>query len=284
MGFSYFRQMEHLQPNQPIGIFDSGIGGLTVAKAIHDHLPNEQLLYFGDTAHLPYGDKSPEAILHYAESITQYLLDKGCKMVVIACNTASAVAHEHLQFKFGDQIPVINVIDPVVKATLKLPAVKRIGVIGTKGTIQSNTYEKRIRSMAAELQVASLATPLLVPMIEEGYFDNQISHTIIEAYLNYPDFLHIDALLLGCTHYPLIKTAIESHLQGKVPVMDSTDVVAQSVQQRLQRFGLLHEGPTSPHHFMVSDYTHSFEQTARLFFQEDISLEHVPIWDQIESH
>lgn len=284
MGFSYFRPMEHLQSHQPIGIFDSGIGGLTVAKAIHDHLPHEQLLYFGDTAHLPYGDKSPEAILHYAESITQYLIDKGSKMVVIACNTASAVAHEHLQFRFGDQIPIINVIDPVVKATLKTRGLQRVGVIGTKGTIQSNTYEKRIRSLQQQVQVASLATPLLVPMIEEGYFDNQISHTIIEAYLNYPDFQHIEALILGCTHYPLIKSVIEDHLQGKIKVMDSTDVVAEAVHQRLQRFGLLHPSKPAPHHFMVSDYTHSFEQTARLFFQEDITLEHVPIWDQADSH
>lgn len=276
--------MEHLQSHQPIGIFDSGIGGLTVAKAIHEHLPNEQLLYFGDTAHLPYGDKSPEAILYYAETITQFLIERGSKMVVVACNTASAVAYEHLQFRFGDQIPIINVIDPVVKATLQIEGLQRVGVIGTKGTIQSNTYEKRIRSLQAHVQVASLATPLLVPMIEEGYFDNQISHTIIEAYLNYPDFQQIEALILGCTHYPLIKSVIESHLQGRIKVMDSTEVVAGAVQQRLQRFGLLFQQKPNPHHFLVSDYTHSFEQTARLFFQEDITLEHVNIWDQAESH
>ncbi len=271
--------MDHLQSAQPIGIFDSGIGGLTVAKAILQRLPQEQLLYFGDTAHLPYGDKSPDAILHYSETITRYLMDKGAKMIVIACNTASSVAYEHLQFKYGDQVMIVNVIDPVVKATLADPMVRNIGIIGTKGTIQSNAYERRITTMRDKVQVHSLATPLLVPMIEEGYFDNQISHTIIEAYLNYPDFSNIDALILGCTHYPLIRPAIEAHLRGRAVVMDSTTVVADAVARQLSRFGLLAEKPAGPHHFMVSDYTRSFEQTARLFFGDDITLEHTPIWD-----
>ncbi len=271
--------MDHLQPAQPIGIFDSGIGGLTVAKAILHRLPQEQLLYFGDTAHLPYGDKSPDAILHYSETITRYLMDKGAKMIVIACNTASSVAYEHLQFKYGDQVMIVNVIDPVVKATLADPTVRNIGIIGTKGTIQSNAYERRITTMRDKVQVHSLATPLLVPMIEEGYFDNQISHTIIEAYLNYPDFNNIDALILGCTHYPLIRPAIEAHLCGRAVVMDSTTVVAEAVARQLGRFGLLAEKQAGPHHFMVSDYTRSFEQTARLFFGDDITLEHTPIWE-----
>lgn len=278
VGFSYFRSMDQLQAHQPIGIFDSGIGGLTVAKAIHDVLPNEQLLYLGDTAHLPYGDKSPEAILQYAHTITGLLIDRGCKMVVVACNTASAIAFPQLAESYGHKIPLINVIDPVVKATLQHHP-SHVGVIGTKGTIKSNTYEKRLQANQPAISVASLATPLLVPMIEEGYFDNKISHTIIEAYLKYPDFQSIDALILGCTHYPLIKDAIARHLAPGVRIMDSTHVVAETVAHTLAAEQLLHTGTPAPHHFMVSDYTHSFEQTARLFFREAITLEHLPIWD-----
>lgn len=283
-GLSYFHTMRAHHRQQPIGIFDSGIGGLTVAKAIHDLLPQEQLLYFGDTAHLPYGDKSPEAILQYADAITAFMLKNNCKMVVIACNTASAIAHKKLIAAYGERVPVLDVIDPVVKATLAQPRHQRIGVIGTKATIRSNTYEKKIHALNPAVQVSSLATPLLVPMIEEGYFDNKISHTIIEAYLNYPDFQQIDALILGCTHYPLIKPAIASHYHHKVPVMDSTTVVAEAVHQTLQSLDLLSGQKIDRHRFLVSDYTRSFEQTARMFFQESIHLEHYPIWEQERNH
>jgi glutamate racemase len=272
--------MKHLNAAAPIGVFDSGIGGLTVADGISRLLPSERLLYFGDTAHLPYGDKSPESILHYSETITEYLIGRGCKMVVIACNTASSIAYEHLQFKYGDQVLMVNVIDPVVKATVRQAGVRHVGVIGTKGTIQSNAYEKRIQTMAPGIKVSSLATPLLVPMIEEGYYNSSISRTIIDAYLNYPDFGDIQAMILGCTHYPLIKQEIAAFFEGKAIVMDSVEVVAKYVQQMLERFGLLSTKQDGGHHFLVSDFTESFEKTTRIFFREAITLEHLPIWEQ----
>jgi glutamate racemase len=267
-------------PNQPIGIFDSGIGGLTVAHAILKHLPEEQIIYFGDTAHLPYGDKSPGAVSHYADIITEYLIAKKCKMIVIACNTASSVAFSHLVEKFGSQVILMNVIEPVVEAAVQYNNVHHIGVIGTKGTIQSNTYEKMINKLNNNIKVSSLSTPLLVPMIEEGFFNNNISHSIIQAYLNYPDFQDINALILGCTHYPLIKKEIESILGPDRIVYDSTDVMAKAIKKKLAKNNLLSPEQPAGHHFIVSDYTHSFEETTRLFFGKEIHLESDPIWDK----
>src|SRR4051812_13453440 len=151
--------------NDPIGIFDSGIGGLTVANAIQKVLPNESLIYFGDTAHLPYGDKSPDSIKYYAIRITQFLLERKAKMIVIACNTASSVAYDTVKDFVGGKVPVINVIDPVVSIVLDRDNINKIGVIGTKGTIKSDIYAKKIKAKSKKVEVSSLATPLLAPMI-----------------------------------------------------------------------------------------------------------------------
>ena len=167
----------------PIGIFDSGIGGLTVANAIRKILPNEQLIYFGDTAHMPYGDKSPEAVKFYSLKIAKFLLDKKCKMIVIACNTASAHAFHELVHFLGERIPIINVIDPVVDLMVQKGNAQKIGVIGTKSTIRSDIYAKKFKAANPDIQVSSLATPLLAPMIEEGFFNNNISKTVINSYL-----------------------------------------------------------------------------------------------------
>lgn len=268
-----------MRANRPIGIFDSGIGGLTVAKALMKLLPNEQIIYFGDTAHLPYGDKSPEAIIHYSVEITKNLIGRDCKLIILACNTASSVAYNHINAVFGSKTPIINVIDPVVQSALENHRIRHIGIIGTKGTIRSNTYENRINAIQPEIKVSSLATPLLVPMIEEGYFDNSISHAIIEAYLNYPDFNDIDALILGCTHYPLIKKEIGQLLKNGTVIVDSTDAIASYTKAILSSKGLLGNRSNNPHHFLVSDFTESFENTTRLFFKEAVHLEHYPIWD-----
>ena len=196
-------------PQQPIGIFDSGIGGMTVAQAIKKALPNEHFIYFGDTAHLPYGDKSPESIRHYAARITQFLLEKKCKAIVIACNTASAHAFKIVQDIAGPSVPVINVIDPVADYVSAHFHKKRIGVMGTKGTIASRVYVVRIEKRNKSLKVISNATPLLASMIEEGFYNNKISQTIINSYLSKPNFKNIDALILACTHYPLIRKDVD---------------------------------------------------------------------------
>lgn len=256
----------------PIGIFDSGIGGLTVAGAIHRILPNEQLIYFGDTAHLPYGDKSPEAIKSYSLNIGRFLLSQNCKMIVIACNTASSHAYQELVKEIGNQVPIINVIDPVVDTLVQTKKYHNIGVIGTKSTIQSGLYASKIHQIDPGIKVSSLATPLLAPMIEEGFFDNNISHTVIQSYLSSPKLKGIDSLVLACTHYPLIKTEISEYYHGNVDIINTAEIVAEYVKDQLELLQLLNSGQPKSHRFYVSDYTKSFEKSTRLFFGEKISL------------
>ncbi len=270
--------MEKQHPkHQPIGVFDSGIGGLTVANAIIRHLPNEQLLYFGDSAHLPYGDKSADAIRYYCLKIVKFLLDKQCKMIVIACNSASSAAYPLLIDFFAGQTLFVNVVDPLVEAVVGRQF-KKIGVIATKATIHSDTYRLKLIEQQPKLEVASLATPLLAPMIEEGYFHNQISKVIIDNYLSDPSLKDIDALLLACTHYPLIRPHIEQYFGERVQVFDSTDVVAKKVKQKLEKEDLLNDQASPPHRFFVSDYTPAFEETTRIFYRQRVQLEHCPLW------
>ncbi|HXH98932.1 MAG TPA: glutamate racemase [Sphingobacteriaceae bacterium] len=267
----------------PLGIFDSGIGGLTVAGAINKILPKEQLIYFGDTAHLPYGDKSPEAIKYYSLKIGKLLLDKKCKMIIIACNTASSHAYHDLVNFLGDKVPIVNVIDPVVDAIGKSGHYKKIGVIATKSTIKSDIYAKKLKAAVPAIEVASLATPLLVPMIEEGFFNNNISKTIIHSYLSSPRLKKIDSLILACTHFPLIKPEINSFYNGKVDIVNTAELVAGYVHDQLKAHNLLNTGVRKKHQFYVSDLTESFQNSTRLFFEEKIHLKHMPIWDNEES-
>lgn len=265
---------------RPIGIFDSGIGGLTVASAIKKLLPHESFIYFGDTAHLPYGDKSPESIRHYVARITSYLLARKCKAIVIACNTASAHALKTVLDICGPRIPVINVIDPVAYYTAQHFQHCKIGVIGTKGTIQSRIYVNRIEKLNTSLKVISNATPLLAPMIEEGFFNNSISQTVINSYLSKKSFSSIQALILGCTHYPLIRKEVDNYYENKVEIIDSSKVVAQEVKSILLERNLLATADSmAEYSFYVSDFTESFERSTKTFFREKIKLEEARIWD-----
>ncbi|MES3019633.1 MAG: glutamate racemase [Bacteroidota bacterium] len=263
----------------PIGIFDSGIGGLTVANAIRKILPDEQLIYFGDTAHMPYGEKSPEAIKFYSLKIAKFLLDKNCKVIVIACNTASSHAFHELIHFLGDRVPIINVIDPVVNMMVQKGEDNKIGVIGTKSTIRSDIYARKFKEANPDINVSSLATPLLAPMIEEGFFDNNISKTVINSYLSSSKLKKIDSLILACTHYPLIKSEISSFYKGKVHIVNTAEIVAQHVKDRLSELKLLNDQPAKKHQFFVSDYTPSFAKSTRLFFGEKINLTLKSIWD-----
>jgi len=261
----------------PIGIFDSGIGGLTVAHAITHYLPNEQLIYFGDTAHLPYGDKAPSSILEYAKIISRFLIDKGCKMVVIACNTASSIAYKEVKELAGD-IPVINVIDPVVEVVVNEKKANKVGIIGTRATINSGEYRNRINKLNPDIKVSSMATPLLVPLIEEHIMDDVIGQMVISKYLSQPQLKDIDSLILGCTHYPLVKKSIENYYKGKVDVIDSADIVGKYVSKYLKSSNLLSDTPPAEHDFYVSDFTESFEANTRNFFGQDIHLKQVDFW------
>ena len=262
---------------QPIGIFDSGIGGLTVANAIQNALPYESLVYFGDTAHLPYGDKSPDSIKYYSIRIAQFLLEKNCKMIVIACNTASSIAFETVKDFVGGKVPVIDVISPVVDFVASEKSIHKIGVIGTKGTIKSDIYAKKIKAVSKK-EVASLATPLLAPMIEEGFFNNKISRSIIASYLSSGKLKKVDALILACTHYPLIRPEVEEYYQHKVKIIDTAGVVANAVKQLLKDKKLISKKKEAIHHFYVSDFTKSFEESTRYFFKNKIHLEKLDFW------
>ena len=264
---------------QPIGIFDSGIGGLTVANAVSKLLPNEQLIYFGDTAHLPYGDKSNELIRSYATSITDFLLtQKNCKAVVIACNTASAAAYEVLRDKYKGKVPVINVIDPMIEAVIADDTVKSVGVIATKTTISSGVYHEKFSRRKPSLRYTELATPLLASMIEEGFYNNNISNAILEQYLSNNALKDIDALVLACTHYPLIKNEINTYFQSQVKIFDSAEVVARKLAWVLEKESLLSNQKNTDDVFYVSDYTESFEKTTQIFWGKKIQLEKLDIW------
>ena len=266
--------------DKPIGIFDSGIGGLTIASSISLLLPGEDLIFFGDTAHLPYGNKSAKAVKHYSEKITELLLKRNCKIILIACNTASAVAYQTVQKQFGDDTVIVNVIDPVVDFAINDSDSKVIGIIGTKRTIASRSYPKRIKELAPEKEAKSMATPLLAQMIEEGFFNNNISKAIIKDYLSRKALEGIDTLILGCTHYPLIKKEIEAYYKGKVRVLDSTDIVAHEVEKILKRYDIKNESDKkAERHFYVSDLTSSFQETTKIFFKEEAPLKEFPLWD-----
>ncbi|NML65018.1 glutamate racemase [Hymenobacter sp. RP-2-7] len=266
---------------RPIGIFDSGIGGLTVARAVAQRLPHERLVYFGDTAHLPYGEKSTAAIQAYSVKICDVLLRQHCKLILIACNSASAAAYELVREYVGSKALVVGMIDPVSQYVGQHYAGRPVGLIGTKQTVGSNSYRKKIDQLDRGVDLHALATPLLVTMIEEGHFENRISEVIIRDYLEHPALQGIDALLLACTHFPLIKAEIEAYYQGQVAVLDPSDVVAATVAEALaQRELLAPAAPTPPrHHFYVSDFTRSFEESTRIFFGQEVQLEHYPLWE-----
>jgi glutamate racemase len=264
--------------SQPIGIFDSGIGGLTVAHALVRHLPKENIVYFGDTAHLPYGDKSATVIQAYAIKIAQILLQQNCKLILIACNSASAAAYDLVKEYVGDKALVMNVIDPMVEHLQGTHANKRVGLIGTRQTVNSHIYKKKIDGLNNGIILSSFATNLLAAAIEE-FGNHHIIDTLLETYLKHPDLQNIDSLVLACTHYPIIKDKITKYYGKPVELIDSSDTVAVAVKSLLESHKMLNANGSSNKHFYVSDYTESFAANAKLFFGDDIKLEHYPLGD-----
>lgn len=266
--------------SQPIGIFDSGIGGLTVANAVTKLLPDESIVYFGDTAHAPWGDKSAAAIQAYSIKICDMLLKQHCKLILIACNSASAVAYELVKEYVGRKAIVMDVINPMIDYLAKHYIDKTIGLIGTKQTVNSNIYRKKLDELGINIRLNTLATPLLVPLIEEGFADQVIMTDAIKSYLSESSLHDLDALVLGCTHYPLIKQSIEQFFKNKTIIIDSTDIVAEVVKNLLRERGLLSSPPgLSKKKFYVSDYTPAFSALAHLFFKMPILLERYPLWE-----
>jgi glutamate racemase len=266
-----------LKANQPIGIFDSGIGGLTVAKALVESLPNESIIYFGDTAHLPYGNKSVHAIQGYTKKITDFLLAKGVKLILIACNSASAAAYEMLQDYVGSKALLVDVVDPVVKSLSESYTGKRVGLIATKLTVESAVYHHRLHKLQAVIDLCALATPLLVPIIEEGFFAHELMDVALSEYLSNPKLRDIEALVLGCTHYPVVKNKIADFYQNKVDIIDTSRIVAARVKDILKDKKLLSQAP-SKRNFYVSDYTENFAHMAKMFFGDDVEIEALDIF------
>lgn len=271
-----------MKSNQPIGIFDSGIGGLTVAKAVKEILPNETLIYFGDTAHLPYGDKSTAAIQAYSVRIAEMLLKEKCKVILIACNSASSAAYDLVTEYVGKRAKVFDVINPTVDFIRENHENDKVGLIGTKQTVNTGVYAEKIGSLNQNIEFSALATPLLVPMIEEGIHDDQISTDLISRYLSDPTLDGISSLILGCTHYPIIKKQIAEFYQRdnqKIEIIDSAETVAKALKSFLDYQQLLSNKKGNEDKFLVSDFTSSFETTTKTFFGEEVHLERIPIWD-----
>jgi len=262
---------------QPVGIFDSGVGGLTVAHAIKQILPGESLVYFGDTAHLPYGDKSAELIKYYSRKITEFLLDHNSKVILVACNSASSSAFDSLKKEFEGKVILLDVINPVVEY-LSTRNFNKIGVIGTKRTIISGTYETKVKEKSPATTVVSLATPLLVPMIEEGFIFDDISNAILRTYLSDLTLTGIQALILGCTHYPIIKNQISKIFNFNVEVVDSARLVSVILKDTLEKNNLLNDSGKVKDQFYISDYTPYFEKIAKMFFEGEINLQKADIW------
>lgn len=270
-----------MQANQPIGIFDSGIGGLTVARAVKDLLPNETIVYFGDTAHLPYGDKSASTIQAYSVKIADVLLQHTCKVILIACNSASSAAYELIRDYCGSRAKVFDVINPMIERVRDEFQHEHIGLIGTKQTVGAGVYASKIKALKEDVRFSALATPLLVPMIEEGFFENKISREIISQYLSAEELSRVETLILGCTHYPIIKAElakVANALGHPMKLVDSAETVAHALKDYLSAADLL-SGQAREDHFLVSDFTPSFSRAARLFFGEKIRLDSYRLWE-----
>jgi glutamate racemase len=225
-----------MDDSRPIGVFDSGIGGLTVVKALQETVPNENIFYLGDTARVPYGSKSADTVGRYSLEMADLLIQENAKVVVVACNTASSVALPRLKKNLS--VPVIGVIEPGARAAVAATRNRHIGVIGTRATIGSGSYEKALRALDVDLQVSSQACPLLVPLIEEGLFDDEVTDRVIARYLEPMVTDGIDTLVLGCTHYPLLTDAITRFLGTKVTLVDSAKNCASAVRDMLDRQSL----------------------------------------------
>jgi glutamate racemase len=251
-----------------IGVFDSGIGGLTVLHQIIETLPRENTIYLGDTARAPYGTKSVETVLRYSFENSQFLVDKDVKIVVVACNTSTAIALDRLQDTLT--IPVVGVIEPGVRRAVKSTKNKRIGVIGTEATIQSGAYTRALKAADAKIEVYSRACPLFVPLVEEGWTDNAVVEMTVQAYLGSLKQSGIDTLILGCTHYPLLKKAIRKFMGGTVRLVDSAEETANEVEQVLKQAALDRKAGKGGHSFFVTDAPDRFIKVGRRFLGEKV--------------
>ena len=255
----------------PIGVFDSGVGGLTVAREIMRNLPKEDIVYFGDTARVPYGSKSKDNIIRYSRQIIHFLQTQGVKAIVIACNTASALALDTVKDEFD--LPIIGVVEPGARAALAVTHTKKIGVIGTEATVRSCMYEKIMQGICPEVEVLAKACPLFVPLVEEGFKKHPVTDEIIDYYLSSMTETDIDALILGCTHYPLLRTKIREYVGEKITLINPAYETAMDLKKILVEYDMENpdvEGDHGSYSFYVSDAADKFKQFANSILPYDI--------------
>lgn len=246
---------------RPVGVFDSGVGGLTVAREIMRHLPDENIIYFGDTARVPYGSKSRDNIVRFSRQIIRFLKTKGVKAIVIACNTASALALETVKREFD--LPIIGVIEPGARAAVRETENKKIGVIGTEGTVRSRTYTRVVHGLMRDAEVVGKSCPLFVPLVEEGFAKHPITEEVIEFYLSDMKASDIDTLILGCTHYPLLRSKIINYFGERVHIVNPAYETAMDLKAVLEEKGLGNDsGNLAKYEFYVSDAAEKFKEFA----------------------
>jgi len=258
--------------NRPIGIFDSGIGGLTVLKEIARILPDENTIYLGDTARVPYGIRSPETVIRYSFENTKFLSQKDIKILVIACNTASSVSLNAIRSRIS--IPVVGVIEPGAKAAALATRTKKVGVIGTEATIKSSAYAKAIKALDGGIDVYGVACPLFVPLVEEGWTEGRIAQLVAEEYLAGLKNRDIDTVVLGCTHYPLLKKVIGDVMGARVQLIDSAIEISIEIKGILEKLGMKRDaGDTTFREFYVTDSPERFLKVGERFLGHPI--EHI---------
>ena len=254
--------------NAAIGVFDSGVGGLTVLQKIAELLPHEHLIYLGDTARYPYGNKSADVVQRFALENTEFLVDKGIKMLVVACNSAAAVALDTLSEHLD--IPVVGVIEPGARQAVKQTRNRKVGVIGTEATIASGAYTQALRELDKDLEIYTRACPLFVHLAEEGWVDNAVAHETAEIYLTSLKRSGIDTLLLGCTHYPLLQGVIADVMGPNVTLVDSASTTAAAVRETLVRYGLMRRSGNGTLSFFVTDVPERFIKVAGRFMGQKV--------------
>jgi len=255
--------------NRPIGIFDSGVGGLTVVKQMFKRLPNEEIVYVGDTARVPYGTKSPETIRRFAVENANFLMRFKVKLIVVACNTASSTSLDILREKFS--VPIVGVIKPGAEKAVQITRNNKVGIIGTYATIKSKAYEKEIRRFSRDVEVASKACPLFVPLVEEGWLKEDVTFDIVKKYLKPLMAKKIDTLILGCTHYPLLKYAISKVAGKRVKIVDSASSVADEVYNILMALGKLSGQKKPRHKYFATDAVEHFVRVGEKFLGTKIN-------------
>ncbi len=256
--------------NRRIGVFDSGLGGLTAVKQIMKSLPNESIIYFGDTGRVPYGTRSEETILKYTRNDIRFLKSFDVKMIIIACGTASSVALPAVKSEFD--VPIVGVVDATVYAAVRATKNGKIGIIGTPGTIKSGSYERLIREYDEHMQTFTRACPLFVPLVENGHFDTPVTRLVIEEYLEEIRAAGVDTLILGCTHYPLLKKAIGEYMGADVKLIDPGKEVAVYLKKKFDDGGL-HGNKTDDdqYRYFVSDNVAGFEELGSIFLETKIN-------------